>query len=73
MSAPTASTIFAAFAERPRLRAEELDRERMLVRGDAQVAERPLVAVLDPGAAHHLRADETRRRSGDPGVETPAR
>ena len=31
----------------------------MLVGGDAQVAERPLVPVLDPGAADHLRADET--------------
>ena len=41
-----------------RLRAEDLDRERMLVAGDAQVAERPLVPVLDPGAADHLGADE---------------
>ena len=38
--------------------AEELDRERVLVGGDAEVAERLLVAVLDPGAAHHLGAHE---------------
>ena len=30
----------------------------MLVPSDAQVAERPLVLVLQPGAADHLRADE---------------
>src|SRR5581483_6122169 len=47
------------------LGAEDLDRERMLVGGDAQVAERPLVPVLDPGGGHHLRADEPR-------AETPA-
>ena len=50
---------------RARIRAEDLDRERMLVGGDAKVAERLLVAVLDPGAADHLRADE-------PGAETAA-
>ncbi len=44
---------------RARLGAEDLDRQRMLVGGDAQVAERLLVPVLDPGAADHLRADET--------------
>ena len=43
---------------RARLGAEDLDRERMLVGGDAEVAERALVPVLDPGAADHLRADE---------------
>ena len=43
---------------RARVRAEELDRQRMLVRGNTEVAERPLVAVLDPGAAHHLGAHE---------------
>jgi hypothetical protein len=43
---------------RARIRAEELDRERVLVGGDPQVAERPLVAVLDAGAADHLGADE---------------
>src|SRR5207253_8603579 len=48
-----------------RLRAEDLDRERVLVARDAQVAERPLVAVVDPGAAHHLGADE-------PGAEAAA-
>ena len=32
----------------------------MLVGCDAEVAERLLVAVLDPGAAHHLGADEPR-------------
>ena len=39
-------------------RAEQLDRERMLVGGDTEVSERSLVAVLDPGAADHLGADE---------------
>ena len=60
MSAPTASTIRAASAIEPRLGAEELDRERVLVGGDAQVAEGALVAVLDPGAADHLGAHEPR-------------
>jgi len=32
----------------------------VLVARDPQVAERALVAVLDPGAADHLRADESR-------------
>ena len=40
------------------IRSEELDRERMLVRGHAEVAEGLLVAVLDAGAADHLGADE---------------
>jgi len=40
-----------------------LDRERVLVWRDPQVAERALVPVREPGAAHHLRADE-------PGAET---
>ena len=31
----------------------------MLVGRDPEVAERPLVAVLDPGARDHLGADET--------------
>jgi transcription elongation factor GreA len=39
--------------------AEQLDGERMLVGGDAEVAERALVAVLDARAADHLRAHET--------------
>ncbi len=43
---------------RGRVGAEDLDRERMLVGADAQVAERPLVPVLDPGHRDHLRADE---------------
>ena len=60
MSAPAATTIRAASAIARGLGAEELDRERMLVGGDAQVAERALVAVLDAGAADHLRADEAR-------------
>ena len=38
--------------------AEDLDRERMLVGGDAQVVHRALVAVLDPGHRDHLGADE---------------
>ena len=58
MSAPAASTIRAASPITLRVGAEELDRERMLVGRDAQVAERALVAVLDAGAADHLRADE---------------
>ena len=37
-------------AHRDGLGAEELDGERVLVGRHAQVAERPLVAVLDPGA-----------------------
>ena len=48
------------FAHRRRVGAEELDRERMLVRRHAEVPERALVAVLDAGAADHLGADETR-------------
>ncbi len=38
--------------------AEELNCERMLVGGDPEVPECPLVSVLDSGAADHLRADE---------------
>jgi hypothetical protein len=48
-----------------RLRAEDLDGERMLVRGDAQIAERLFVAVVEAGAADHLGADE-------PGAEPAA-
>ena len=48
-----------------RLGAEDLHRERVLVGGDPQVAERPLVPVVEPGAADHLRADE-------PGAEPPS-
>ena len=44
---------------RRRPRAEDLDRERMLVLGDPEVPERLLVAVLDPGARDHLGAHET--------------
>ena len=40
------------------IRAEDLDCQRMLVAGHPEVAERPLVPVLDPGAADHLGADE---------------
>ena len=43
-----------------RVGAEDLNGERVLVARDPQVAERPLVPVLDPGAADHLRAHETR-------------
>ena len=43
---------------RPRLGAEDLDREGVLVTRDAQVAEGALVAVLDAGRRDHLRADE---------------
>ncbi len=41
-----------------RFGAEDLDRQGMLVRGDPQVVERPLVSVGDPGHRDHLRADE---------------
>ena len=44
---------------RARLGAEDLDRERVLVAGDAEVTECALVPVLDPGAADHLGADES--------------
>src|SRR5262249_4126722 len=37
---------------------EDLDRERVLVGCHAQVAERALVPVLDPGTGNHLGADE---------------
>ena len=47
------------------LGAEDLNRQRMLVGGDPQVAERALVLVREPGAADHLRADE-------PGAEAAA-
>ena len=59
MSAPAASTMRAASAMARGLGAEDLDRERVLVGRDAQVAERALVAVLDPGRGDHLGADET--------------
>ena len=45
---------------RHRVGAEDLDRERMLVRADPQIAERLLVPVLDPGHGDHLGADEAR-------------
>ena len=41
-----------------RLRAEDLHRERMLVGGDSQIAERAFVAVVNARAADHLRAHE---------------
>ena len=59
MSAPAASTIRAASAMTAGLGAEDLDRERMLVGRDQQIAERALVAVRQAGAAHHLGAHET--------------
>ena len=40
------------------VRPEDLHGERVLVAGDPQVAERPLVPVVEPGAADHLGADE---------------
>src|SRR5205823_10381572 len=43
---------------RPRLGAEDLDRQRVFVRAYPQVAQRLLVAVLDSRAGDHLRADE---------------
>src|SRR5439155_12650769 len=52
-------------AHHDRVGAEDLNRERVLVAGDAEVAERPLVPVLDARAAHHLGADE-------PGAEAPS-
>ena len=47
------------------LRAEDLHGERVLVRRDSQVVEGALVAVMEPGAADHLRAHES-------GTETAA-
>ena len=47
------------FAHRSRIRAEELDCERVLVGRHAQVAERALVPMLDARAADHLGAHET--------------
>jgi hypothetical protein len=41
-----------------RLGAEDLDRQGVLVDPDPEVAERPLVPVLDPGHRHHLGAHE---------------
>ena len=58
MSAPAAATIFAASAIVLGVRAEELDRKRVLVRGNPQIPERLLVAVLDSGAGDHFGADE---------------
>ena len=58
MSAPAASTIRAASAIARRVGAEDLDRERVLVGAHPEVAERPLVPVLDPGHRDHLGADE---------------
>ena len=43
---------------RLRLGAEDLDGERMLVGGDAQIAERSLVAMVQSRTADHLRAHE---------------
>ena len=43
---------------RGRVRAEDLDRQRVLVRAHAQVAEGLLVPVPDPGHRDHLRAHE---------------
>ncbi len=40
------------------IRAEDLDRERVLVSGDAEIAEGALVAVLDACHGDHLRAHE---------------
>src|SRR5438093_723657 len=40
------------------LGAEDLDRQRVLVPSDAEVAQGSLVPVLQPGAADHLRADQ---------------
>ena len=45
-------------SDRGRVRPEHLDRERMLVARDPQVAERALVAVREPAGGDHLRADE---------------
>ncbi len=41
------------------IRAEDLDRERMLVGSDPEIAERLLVLVPDPRSRDHLRAHET--------------
>ena len=58
MSAPTASTIRAASAIGRGSEPKSWIASGCSSDGDAEVAERLLVAVLDPGAAHHLRADE---------------
>ena len=39
---------------------EDLDRQRVLVPADAQIAQSPLVSMLQPGAADHLRAHQPR-------------
>ena len=58
---------------RGRVGAEDLDRERVLVGGDAQVAERALVPVLDSRRPRPSPSRRARRRSGGPGGGTPAR
>ncbi len=58
---------------RDRVGAEDLDRQRMLVGGHPQVAERPLVAVLDARRPRPSPSRRARRRSGGPGGEMPAR
>ena len=58
MSAPGGLDHPRRLGHRDRVGAEDLDRQRVLVGADPQVAERPLVAVLDPGHGDHLRADE---------------
>ena len=41
-----------------RLGAEDLDRQRVLVRADPEISERALVSMLDAGAGDHLGADQ---------------
>ena len=65
MSAPAASTIRAASAIARGSAPKIWIASGCSSRRDAQVAERPLVAVLDPGRGDHLRADET-------GAEAPS-
>ena len=59
MSAPAATTMRADSPIACGSEPKSWIAERVLVGRDAQVAERSLVAVLDPRAADHLGADET--------------
>ena len=86
MSAPASSTIRAASAITAGLGAEDLHRERMLVGGDPQVAERALVPVVRgpaqltiseqtrPGAvAASLAAERLHAHAGHRGEHEPRR
>ena len=55
------------------LGAEDLDGEGMLVGADPEIPEGALVPVRETRAAHHLRADQGRPRSGGPAAGRPGR